>query len=121
LHRKISFAYAIIKKKSKGDVFMFGKIKENIKAMNTPCIPVITLDTYPGKKFEILQLVSVQEARLVADPTPLKAAVSVAKESQKIGADAVIGFRCASYFDTRSLNRAVVLGYGTAIKFIAEE
>jgi uncharacterized protein YbjQ (UPF0145 family) len=80
-------------------------------------ILVTTTEDIPGKKFEVLGLVTADIGR-PASPNFKHVCQELQKEAEKLGADAIIGFRATAF--RNSINWVSQAAYGTAIRFIKE-
>jgi len=87
----------------------FGKPKEPTKE-----IPVLTIDHYPGREYEVIGMVTAEhfDPKLIKRIDIRGVFPKIQDEAQKANADAVIGVKLYQY------DAASVIGYGTAIKFL---
>jgi uncharacterized protein YbjQ (UPF0145 family) len=76
-------------------------------------IPILTIDTFPGREYEYIgTLMSECFYPHATKPARMADIMKIVQDdAHKLGADAIIGFRLLQY------GVSVIYGYGTAIKF----
>lgn len=82
-------------------------------------ILVTTTDDIPGRKYEVLGLVTADVTiyQPYVSPNLIHVSKALQKEAEKLGADAIIGFRATVFTDDNVIQTA----YGTAIRFLEED
>lgn len=90
---------------------MFGKPKEK----EARDIPVLTIDHFPGREYEVIGLLTTNFTKTSLNITKLiklnECLPDILKDAADIQADAVIGLRFILF------NNANIYAYGTAIRF----
>ena len=109
--------------------------------MQNTNIPILTLDSFPGRDFEFLGCVTascclsksivqdvssnlknwtiggeLNQYRAMIDESVATVISRITEEARKTGADAVLGSRLST--TSVSSGAAEVIGYGTAVKFL---
>jgi hypothetical protein len=76
-------------------------------------IPILTIDHYPGKEFEVLGTITARilDPKIVKQADLNKILPELKKSAIQVDADAVIGTKISM------LNASDIYAYGTAIRF----